>query len=156
MAFAEWGRINSLAWHPSLARLAVGCEAQGPWIKDVGPGVPVRLSHGKITTTSVLLSPAGDLLIAGNWNSTSLWDYTQRKEVLTSTAGSARQLSRDGTRLAYLDESRGIGVWPVHWPVGWRRLISPRDFGGVSTACSSTPMDAGCSSAVPGGGLAAA
>jgi signal transduction histidine kinase/WD40 repeat protein len=126
---ANVGKINSLAWHPSEARLAVGCEVQGPWIKDVGTNSPLQMTHENVTTMRVQFSLDGDLLIAGNWGGTTFWDYRVKQRVLTTTAGVAWQFNRDHSQLAYVNESQGSGAWLVHWPVGWRRLISPPEFG---------------------------
>jgi WD40 repeat protein len=127
-------RPGSLAWHPHEPRLAMACQHHGLFLKE--PGLPLAVPQGTgAGLTQVLFGPDGDLLLTGaHGGSTVVSDAVELRPLLVSSEGFAVRLSRDGRQLAFAGESRGIGVRPVHWPAGWRRLVVPADLGGNTAA----------------------
>jgi WD40 repeat protein/Flp pilus assembly protein TadD len=86
------------------------------------------------SVVAVAFAAGGEVLISSSWDGTSrLWDPWARRE-LRSLAGAARQVSRDGQRLAVLS-GRSLALWEVAPGRGLRTL--PRSRAAGQECCNS-------------------
>jgi serine/threonine protein kinase/WD40 repeat protein len=118
------------AWHPGGALLAVGCEDHTVHLRDTvsrRSHAGLRGHHGG--PTMVGFAAGGDLLVSSAWDgSTRVWDPWAGHE-LVRFPGMARQVSRDGRRVA-CEAGWNVTVWEVTPSPEYRTLPRARAAGG--------------------------
>src|SRR5207244_530874 len=68
----------------------------------------------------------GDLLLSFSWDgSTRFWRATDGGLLFVSRAGFGLAFNRDDTKLAYMEEMQGFGIWNVSPSAVYRELTLP-------------------------------
>jgi signal transduction histidine kinase len=112
--------LSALAWSGPM--LAFG-DDQGEMVirHEVARTQRRFVAHKGRVTDLIFSADAEQVLSASYDGSTRMWDAHSSRLVVSTTIGYARQISRDGRRIAYAN-AQGWGLWDVERPAGYRTL----------------------------------
>jgi WD40 repeat protein len=109
--FPHEARIEASAWSDDGRRLAAACDDRRIYIYDMKGWRLLSVLDGPYTAIRLAFSPAGNLLAAGTWSDTTIWDVAAGRRWLT-LPGAFPYFSTDGRRLG-LKRGSNFGVWHV-------------------------------------------
>jgi len=112
--------ISALAWSGRV--LAFGDVNGETAFRHEVSGTQRRFVAHKDRVSDLIFSPDGAYVLSASWDGSSrMWDAHSGRLMLSTTIGYARQVSRDGRRVAYAN-AQGWGLWDVQRPVGYQML----------------------------------
>jgi WD40 repeat protein/predicted Ser/Thr protein kinase len=117
------------AWHRDGRRLASACwPGTDVWLWDAPNTNSVILKGHVEVVIGLNFNHRGDLLMSTAWDgSTRFWDAGSGESLFVSRAGFGFQFSRDDTRIGYMRERQGLGLWNLSHSSVYRTLKVPLD-----------------------------
>jgi len=118
--------VATVAWHPHEETLVVGTDADGFFVWDFPVQSPQHVGATHAAVTHLMFNSVGDLLFASGWNDlTEIWDTRDWTPLLKTTEGFTRQLSRDGSQVAFGREGSGYGIRGLLQPTAMEQWAVP-------------------------------
>jgi WD40 repeat protein len=107
--------VALLAWHPNGRRLASACAGSlNVWLWETDTTNNMILQGHLELVGHLSFNHRGDLLMSTAADgSTRFWDAGSGELLFVSRAGFGWQFSGDDTRIGFLRENQGLGVWKV-------------------------------------------
>ncbi len=118
------GEVNWFAWHPDGLRLAVAFAGSlDVWLWDTASTNCLVLKGHLELVSKVAFNHHGDLLMSTAYDGTTrFWKAGSGELLFVSRAGFGSQFSPDDTRVGFVREGQGVGVWKLNPSTIYREL----------------------------------
>jgi len=119
--------VDSFAWHPDGHRLAVACAGSlDVWLWDSRTTNCLILKGHFELVFNVAFSHQGDLLMSAAYDGTTrFWNVGSGDLLFVSRAGAGMRFSSDDTRIGFVREGQGLGVWKLNPSAIYREVNLP-------------------------------
>jgi signal transduction histidine kinase len=145
--------VLTFAWHPDNRRLAASCRGGFDiflW-DTVTERHRVLRGHTELVP-HLVFDHSGDLLASYSWDgSTRFWQAGDGEPLFTSRVGFGVAFDSNDTRMAYVREQHGFGVWNVRRSDVYRELQMPIGAAHYITAFDFSPDGQSMAAANPDG-----
>jgi signal transduction histidine kinase len=122
-------QVLDLAWNRLTGQFAVaGNNGDIELVSPGGTTPPLLLRGHTALVNRVLFDPSGSVLVSTSWDGTTrFWSAHSGWPLLVSQAGFARQFDPAGTRILFVMEGIGYGIWELDRGTAFHTLAVPRD-----------------------------
>lgn len=135
-------QVLDLARHPVTGQFAVAYNTGEVDLVSPGGTHSLLLRGHTALVNRVLFDPSGSVLVTTSWDGTTrFWSAHSGWPLLVSQAGFARQFDPAGTRILYVMEGTGYGLWHFDKGTALQTLALPRDGWAKTLALDFSPDD---------------
>jgi signal transduction histidine kinase len=152
-SLAHPAKVLTFAWHPDSQRLAATCSGGFDiYLWDTYTERHRVLRGHTELVPHLVFDHRGSLLASYSWDgSTRFWQANDGELLFTSRTGFGVAFDTNDTRMAYVREQRGFGVWNVRHSTVYRELQMPIGAAHYITAFDFSPDRHSIAAANPDG-----
>jgi WD40 repeat protein len=119
-------RIEDVTWHPDGERVAAALSDGKVMIADLRTRTSLQLDGHSVNAVVVNFHPKGEILASASWDGTTrFWDAGTGRALFLTREGIGLGFDGAGSRMAFIREGSGFGIWKVVAPIGFSKLACP-------------------------------